>query len=90
MCRDYENDELQQSLDEVENKVCDLVSENNYEKVVENFKLLGNKSGQIQQNGVWSLSRKVFPKINNPCHLKKKKLRWKSYNLTTSNEISLS
>ena len=62
VCRDDETDELQQSLDEVENKVCDLVSETNYEKVVENFKLLGNKSGQIQQNGVWSIKRKLFPK----------------------------
>ena len=57
-----ENDELQDSLEKIEIEVCDLVSEKNYEKVVENFKLLGNKSGQMQQQGIWSIKRKLFPK----------------------------
>ena len=62
VCKEEEKDELQDSLIEIENKVCDLVAEKNYGKVVENFKLLENKSGLIQQQGMWSIKRKVFPK----------------------------
>ena len=61
-CKDDEKDNLEEELNKIENEVCELVSEQNYKKVVENFKHLGNKAGQIQQQGIWNIKRKLFPK----------------------------
>ena len=65
-CQEDGKEQLQDRLTEIEKEVCDLVSEENYAKVVENFKLQGNNSGVIQPLGIWNIKRRVFPK-NKEC-----------------------
>ena len=61
-CNDNEKDTVQDDITDVENKVCDLVADQNFTKVVDNFKNLSNPTGSFHAQGMWKLKRKVFPK----------------------------
>ena len=57
-----EEDEARSKLTKVEEKICEMVAEENRDKVVNNFKVLAKPGGLCNTNGMWSLKRKVFPK----------------------------
>ena len=61
-CPDDEAEDLQDALNEIENKVCDMVADDNHDKVVKNFQLLSDQAGSLQTQGMWNAKRKVFPK----------------------------
>ena len=61
-CSEDESEGLQEELNEVEDKVCELVASDNHAKVVDNFQSLTDQSGRLHINGMWNLKRKVFPK----------------------------
>ena len=58
-----EENDARDRITKLEEEICDMVAEENREKVVNNFKLLANPGGLCNTNGMWSLKRKVFPKI---------------------------
>ena len=54
-CNNYEKEELNDKLSEIEGNICNLVYEDNYGKVVENLKQLGDQGGNIQPSGIWNI-----------------------------------
>ena len=56
----------------IENEICEMVAEDNSNKVKDNFKVLTNPGGMCNTNGMWSLKQKYFLKIKKPFHL----LKW--------------
>ena len=46
----------------VEAKITDLVAEENRNKVIENFQQMSNPDGAMNTNGMWKLTKKMFPK----------------------------
>ena len=61
-CDDYQKEELENKLSEVENEIADMVAEENRIKVVENLEKLSDTDGLVNTNGMWNLKRKIFPK----------------------------
>ena len=58
----HEKEVLNDKLSEIEGSICNLVYEDNYSKVVDNLKQLGDEGGNIQPLGIWKIKRKLFPK----------------------------
>ena len=58
-----EENDVRERITKLEAEICDMVAEENREKVINNFKLLANPGGLCNTNGMWSLKRKVFPKV---------------------------
>ena len=59
---DGEDEETSIKITKIEEEICELVAEENREKVLKNFKVLANPGGLCNTNGMWSLKRKLFPK----------------------------
>ena len=53
------NDEL----DEIDQKLTITVAEENRKQVFDNFEKISNTDGTTNNNGIWALKRKLFPKI---------------------------
>ena len=62
LAQESEKEDLQEELFKLEKQVADIVAETNRNKVVDNFKSLSQKDGNVNTNSMWSLKRKVFPK----------------------------
>ena len=58
--------DLQDELNNVVNKLTDLVSRENLEKIKKNFQHLDQTEGESFSNGVWTVKKKEFPKITKP------------------------
>jgi hypothetical protein len=59
---DEEQEELNAELHEIEAIISKFTAMENRNKVIENFKELSGIDGSTNQNGVWALKRKIFPK----------------------------
>ena len=53
---------LQEKIDEIEEKLSNLVSKKNRDKVVNNFKSLDGTFGDNFATGMWNIKKKIFPK----------------------------
>jgi hypothetical protein len=62
MSEENEKDQIQSELLNLEEQVSELVAEENRNKVMENFKSLSNQDGNLNNNNMWNVKRKVFPK----------------------------
>ena len=62
MSEENEKDQIQSELLNLEEQVSELVAEENRNKVMENFKSLSNQDGNLNNNNMWNIKRKVFPK----------------------------
>ena len=60
--KDPKNENLKADLENVTSKLTSLVSENNYEKIKENFQHLDQTEGEISSAGIWKITKKEFPK----------------------------
>ena len=58
---DVEKDTIKLRISILEEDICELVAEENRNKVVDNFKQMENAEGLLHTNGMWSLKKKVFP-----------------------------
>ena len=67
--KDDEKEELNAELEETEASISKLTAIDNRNKVIENFETLSGIDGSANQNGVWALKRKIFPK-NNKCSMR--------------------
>ena len=61
-CSEEESECLQDALNKIEDKVCDMIADKNHAKIVDNFKSLTDQSGLLNTQGMWNIKRKVFPK----------------------------
>ena len=57
---------MKEELDAVTNDLTKLVAKDNCEKIMENFGHLDQTFGESFSGGIWSLKKKVFPKITPP------------------------
>ena len=57
-----DNDETKRKIAEIENRLSELLSKKNRDKVMDNFKNLDGTNGDSFNNGVWNITKKVFPK----------------------------
>ena len=57
-----DDDQIEEELTTIEEKIVKEVSEVNRKKVVDNFKSLANTDGSSNINGMWNLKKKTFPK----------------------------
>ena len=57
-----EEDEARTRILKLEEQICELVAEENRDKIMNNFKVLANPGGLCNTNGMWSLKRRVFHK----------------------------
>ena len=54
--------ELSKEIKSIEDGISTLSSEENRNKVIENFKHLENNDGSTNTNGIWKIMKKLFPK----------------------------
>jgi hypothetical protein len=62
MSEENEKDHIQSELLNLDEHVSELVAEKNRNKVVENIKILSKQDGNLNNNNMWNVKRKVFPK----------------------------
>ena len=63
---------LKLKLGEIELKLSNMVAEENRKQVFDNFEKLSNTDGTTNINGIWTLKRKIFPKITESLPIAKK------------------
>ena len=70
--KDKDKKEVEREIEEIEGKISDITAEENRNKVVSNFATLKASDGTTNQNGVWSIKRKLFPNNQQSLPLAKK------------------
>ena len=63
---------LKAELNVINLKLTSFVAEENKKQVYDNFEKLSNTDGTTNNNGIWALKRKLFPKTQNPYQWQKK------------------
>ena len=61
-CDESEKEAINSELVKLDIQVSKLVAEDNRNRVYENFKSLSNQDGNLNNNNMWNIKRKVFPK----------------------------
>ena len=59
---DDKKEELQMKINQTESEISKMSALDNRNKVIDNFSSLARNDGTTNQNGVWALKRKLFPK----------------------------
>ena len=65
-------EKLEESRKRIEEVICNLTSEQNRDKVVNNFSKLDGGDGSVNTNGVWNLKKKCFPNTKGSLPIAKK------------------
>ena len=58
--------DIENKIEQIENKMLTLSSERNVQIVEDHLKLLGNSDNKLSQNGMWKLKNKLWPKERDP------------------------
>jgi len=61
-CGISERDDLEEQLNELEEKICSLVEEENMRKFIQDFGPILNAESSEKNNSIWKVKRKVFSK----------------------------
>ena len=64
--------QLEKEIDEIDVKIAEECSEENYKKVRDNFGKLSNDAGTLNNNGLWKIKKKIFPKNRSQLPVAKK------------------
>ena len=63
LCEDKQSkDELQNLIESLDMKIAEECAEENFQKIKDNFQSLSAPSEKLNNNGMWNLMKKVFPK----------------------------
>ena len=76
MCEDMKKrEDLLSQIENVDQIIAKECSEENFQKIKDNFQCLSGDNDQLNCNGMWSLMKKVFPKNTLPLPVGKKNRR---------------
>ena len=71
----HSEDTLQDQIENLDEVIAKECSEENFQKIKDNFLLLSDGNDKINSNGMWNLMKKVFPKNNPPLPVAKRNIR---------------
>ena len=58
------NEELDDDIDKIEEKIAKLSAKENRDKVIDNLKEFGENKSSVCTNGMWKVKKRIFPNIN--------------------------
>ena len=73
MCDDQQrSDDLRNEIENLDEIIAEECSEDNFQKIKENFQNLSGQHDHLNCNGMWTLMKKVFPKNVQPLPVAKR------------------
>jgi hypothetical protein len=67
--------EFQKKIEDIDEVIAQECSEENFQKIKDNFEILSTQQDSLNANGMWAIMKKVFPKNSIPPPVAKRNTR---------------